>query len=64
MLSTVNIGCIGGIGGIGRSTENVGNIEIGPMLQTSVIDTQGHRRNLFLLSILWSTNFDIFNIFR
>jgi hypothetical protein len=47
-------------GGIGRSTENVGNIEIGPMWQTSVIDTQGHRRNLFLLQILWSTNFDIF----
>jgi len=47
-------------GGIGYSTEDAGNIEIGPMLQTSVIDTQGHRRNLFLLQVPWSTNFDIF----
>jgi hypothetical protein len=42
------------------STEDAGNIEIGPMLQTSVIDMQGHRRNLFLLQVPWSTNFDIF----
>ncbi|HEX8875028.1 MAG TPA: DUF2490 domain-containing protein [Nitrosospira sp.] len=47
-------------GGIGYRTENAGNIEIGPLLQTSVIDTQGHRRNFFLLQVLWSTNFDIF----
>ncbi|MEP6605732.1 MAG: DUF2490 domain-containing protein [Nitrosospira sp.] len=47
-------------GGIGYSTKNAGNIEIGPMLQTSVIDRLGHRRNLFLLQVLWSTNFDIF----
>jgi hypothetical protein len=47
-------------GGIGYSTEGAGNIEMGPMLQTSVIDTQGHRRNLFLLQVLWSTNFDLF----
>jgi hypothetical protein len=47
-------------GGIGYSTEGAGNIEIGPLLQTSVIDTQGHRQNLFLLQVLWSTNFDLF----
>lgn len=43
--------------GIGYQTPNYGRIEIGPLLQFNVRDIQHDLRNLYLLQIVWITNF-------
>ena len=46
--------------GIGYKTINSDNIEIGPLLITTVNNTEGQLRHFLMLQVLWSTNFDFF----